>query len=590
VSVRSTVDLVDLPFAFAQRGLLMPTKFSSEARDRGMPVFEEQLEALHRARLLVPLLRVRRRRRELAAVRRLDPTEAWQVAYWQPTGIDHLREARAEGRLYDPANEALISRNRLRRKRDDITYHTSVYLYSPYQLCSLALMRLFWSFIRWRRVRGQLNAELRLHARMQPESAIRKQWIAEAAHARAVATAISALEQLYYPQVVESLRLPTMQDFQKYDKWRREIPLGRMLRWLGVNGDWLKDASAVLLREADRSDPLGSWSEIVARGNPATWRRLRLDALMAMDLRVAAEILLRYHDDLVAAKRTKPLPEMPPRTAGPFNSRLRRRGRLDALLMGFGLSPHPRLVLVVEGATERILFPRVMRLLGLPVDPDFIAIVQSGGVDADLTALMRYAASPRVEANEGATYRRLERPPTHVLVIFDAEKRFQTQQMREDERQKWVNLIVETLDGEVFASAEDSAEQRNVVRAQIEMLVNVETWTRKGESFEFAHFTDLQLARAIDRLDRRPRRPSLHERQNLIAKLRREGKGLKPALAGVSKGRLAEALWPVLERRITNARERMSAEQIPIVRIVLRAWKLANLAGRSNAITLEPRP
>jgi hypothetical protein len=149
--------------------------------------------------------------------------------------------------------------------------------------------------------------------------------------------------------------------------------------------------------------------------------------------------------------------------------------------MGFGLSPHPRLVLVVEGATERILFPRVMRLLGLPVDPDFIAIVQSGDVDADLTALMRYAASPRVEANEGATYRRLERPPTHVLVIFDAEKRFQTQQMREDDRQKWVNLIVETLDGEVFASAEDSAEQRNVVRAQIEMLVNVETWTRKGK-------------------------------------------------------------------------------------------------------------
>jgi hypothetical protein len=79
-----------------------------------------------------------------------------------------------------------------------------------------------------------------------------------------------------------------------------------------------------------------------------------------------------------------------------------------------------RLVVAVEGETEPVLFPRVMRQLGVPTDDDFMAIEDAGGADRDLSPLVAYAVAPRVvresSAESGRRYVRLERPPTRLLV------------------------------------------------------------------------------------------------------------------------------------------------------------------------------
>ena len=60
--MRSPVDLVELPFAFTQRSLLTESAFIREAEKRHVRLRPATLEALHRLKLLVPLLRFSRDR------------------------------------------------------------------------------------------------------------------------------------------------------------------------------------------------------------------------------------------------------------------------------------------------------------------------------------------------------------------------------------------------------------------------------------------------------------------------------------------------------------------------------------------------
>jgi hypothetical protein len=118
-------------------------------------------------------------------------------------------------------------------------------------------------------------------------------------------------------------------------------------------------------------------------------------------------------------------------------------------------------------------------------------------------------------------------------------------------------------------------------------LIEIATWTRSGESFEFAHFTDRELARAIGRLDRRPRRPELAHRIELVARCRQRRGNLDTVLHGVSKPKLADLLWPTLERKIERAIARGTDNRIPVVRLVVQAEAMAReFPRRSLGISL----
>ena len=140
-----------------------------------------------------------------------------------------------------------------------------------------------------------------------------------------------------------------------------------MLNWIGWDAKQIRDTAGRLLRVADSIDPLRDWYELVRLCHPEKWEKLRGDALVALDHRIAAEILLRFYEDLAQVDAAPPLEQTPKFVCGPRDRRLRSDPQqLDAVLMDFGVSPQPSLVLVLEGETERRLVPRVMDLLGIP--------------------------------------------------------------------------------------------------------------------------------------------------------------------------------------------------------------------------------
>lgn len=565
--MRSAAELVDLPYSFTQLGPLMPDAFARSARERGVSLTVSDLETLHRLGLLVPFLRVRRDGRAIARYARSEPILAGQLAHWQPTQRRDLEEARRAGRLFAAGDEPFLGRQRRKRGAGDLTYLSSDYLYSPHQVLGLAKVRHALPHVKHRQRSSRPSFDgnphwLRFARRRDREL-------------REVIVTVSALEPIYYPQIVERLTMSARNDFAAYDEWGRERRGAETLAWLGIEPDWLTDVAEGLLREADNIDPLGDWVKVVREADPGRWPALKDQARSAMDFRIAAEVLLRCHDELASTGNVDPIEPPAPRTRGPFDSRLKRQGGLDATLTDFGLSPHPRLLLVVEGDTELLLFPRLMALFGIRRDDDFIAIQNAEGIDKDINALVSFAVAPRAEPDPHGRYLELQRPLTRILVVTDAEGRMETIEQRHARKQVWVERLMRALPRSARSSA---------VRDSMQRLVYVDTWNRRGGSFEFAHFTDRQLAMTIASIDRRARQPSLPERVRHIGTIRAQRGNLKTALGPSSKLDLADALWPTLEQKIRRAQARGTERRIPIVRVMDRATDLARELPRRNVV------
>jgi hypothetical protein len=572
-----TLTIINEPFTFTQYRPLLPRQLVDEAKGCGTWLSEQELEAWHRVHLLVPFYRLARDGREIAAAYRRGE-DAYHLAHWQPTSPDDLTDACTHGRLHDAATERFVARHRLKRRLGEWSYESSVYLYSRHQLSALPFLRQVRPQLKLERTKAGLVGRL-----ADPGSvAILRE---RADRLREAAIAATLLGPAYYSRSFHRLSLPREDDFAVFDRWRRTRPLLRPLRLLGVDASWIKDAAEMLHWDAHRIDPLGDWAEVIAAGETEKWKSLSGDARAALELRVSAELLLLYYDDLHRARRAPPLPQPPPRFRGAFHDRLKRSRALNALLTEFGLSPHPHLVVAVEGETELVLLPRVMQQLGVPTDDDFIAVEDAGGADRDLSPLVAYAVAPRVvresHAESGGRYVRLERPPTRLFVVFDAEGEFAMAADRRERRDKWVSRVMQTLPRDLRGP---------VAAQQIRPFITVATWTRTGTSFEFAHFTNIEIASAAAALDRRRRQPTLAKRVEIVAKVRAERGNLDKMLGPISKVALADELWPVLEAKIERALARGTERRIPIVRAVHQAYALATEYPRRNlVIALERR-
>jgi hypothetical protein len=236
-------------------------------------------------------------------------------------------------------------------------------------------------------------------------------------------------------------------------------------------------------------------------------------------------------------------------------------------------------VLVVEGDTELLLIPRVMKHFEMKINDDTITIQNAEGVRRDLSALMGFLA-PRVATVATDGYLELTRPATRVLVVFDPEGPAATSDGRNKLQNDWIDRILRVFPRE---------HQTGAVREQIALLVEVTTWNSKSESFEFAHFTDRQLASAMLRVPGRHRRHSLAEMSALVAELRAKRANLKAALRSQGKVTLAEQLWPILEAKIRRAEPRGTADRIPVVAVLDHALDLAHEFPRKGlVIGVEP--
>jgi hypothetical protein len=563
------VDVIGQPFAFTQQRLLDVREFERATSERGVPLSPGDLERLHRAGILVPLFAVRRpqwdihRRLTIADYLKWTSGRIWNV----PKDGQSLREDLDAG---------LVRSGRSVRFRpwasDRVgTHHGAIarreYLYSRYQLLDLPSIERAMPLLR--RPASELTRWQRRELRHLRENAVQTDDLV---------ALLEALEPRYLPDIVRHYRSRIGADEER-PKYVREFDPVAALRDSRWSADQVYEAGAGLIHRADMHDPLRHWLDLVRQVHPDKWQRLRGPALLAIELRIAAEMAFRFLEDLQDAAAAPRFPEIPKLAPHELNSRLLRdRSELDPVLMDFDLSPYPAVVLALEGPTEMEIVPLVMEAMGIPQRQSFIRLVDSGSEDRDHGFLAQYVALPALGPREGDNAP-FERPPTHYLIAVDGDRGFRDLAAREREHQKWVGVLFHSLPAEYQTAA---------ARDEIASMVTVEAWA-DGLDFERAHFTDAELAASLIATGLMP--PILTE-ADLSARLahgRQTGTSLKAVWADwpnkPRKPDVARLAWPALADRIADAvsdDERL--RQIPVARVLLKAFDLAIRTPRRHVI------
>jgi len=524
-------DLERLPWTFSQQRLLTSKGFRDECARRGTRVWDvAYLEALHREGLFLPL--VRREGDQVEDVATV-PFQAWSS--------------------YSPS---------------------SLFLYSPYQLLAApALRRLMVGMHGSRSATGKITVkidlthpDLRFHLPRLPS--------------RDLTITLSALEARYRPGLVHRLHASDRSGLQSWWDYVEAFDPQAMLTWLGWQPDELKQAAYKLFGEAYSIDPLERWRRLVRLANPDAWSSLKDDALGANDHRIAGEILLRFYEDLVDREVTPPLEKLPAghsRFWHPLDERLNTdREELEQVLTEFGLSPHPSVVLAIEGKTEKIHLPGVLKLLAPPELRSRIRHVNMQSVDRDLTLLAVYVAGPLVGAPDGDGWLPLQRPPTRLVVAVDPENRYETLKKCAKERRNLVKVIDATLRLEGIA----------VAWSDLKLLVEVRTWGT--HAFEFANFTDQELATAVLAQCRPDKPATVKDLTTAFSEIRKTSPVIDPISAHlgrkVDKTALAKALQPVLEEKVRERAQAANFEDVPFAAAVWRAVELAEEPRRNVVV------
>lgn len=551
---RSSIDLLQLNAPFTQLYLLTARDFVREANERGFRLSVEQLEELHRVGVLKPFYRVEL---ETTSGRPGEPVVGpLPIAVGRYTVLSEVLAAASDGRLADPAlTDFTPWPTDLRRPLWPSV--AAGYVYSPHQLLGLEQAR---RIVKQLRPRKASSSFWHLPAKVEPD----EETLAAFDAWRSLAIVLSALDTPLWPQI----RLQVRNDFQLWQAMRVAFDVRKIMDWLRVTETQVRDQADDLLSMVRHNDVLGDFYDVVRRADPATWDSLRGPARTQMDSRLAAELLLLLADEL--RSRRPPQPKMPIAA-----QRLSERpASLDSVLTALGLSPFPAVVLGLEGATEMLLMPRVMELLGIPMDASLIVLVDyHGNNNRDLTLLAHFSARPTLGEDYGK-HVALARPVTRFLVMSDAENDYATADGRDKQRRKLVKAITEGVPADLLADLTSTETG----------LVEIVVWGKYP--FEFAHFTDRELAIALIELS-----PKVYEGglEALIPAVARQRLSAKPDVcrawrqSGVSKPKLADALWPLLARKIKRA-IREGRPGPPIMRAAMRAHQLALRDARGTIV------
>lgn len=561
---RTSLDVLSREMPFTQSPILEPSDFVREAGRRGVRFRESLLEDLHRHKLLVPFYWAHPEKSRAKDV--VDMSNSRVAALGNSGIMPRLIVPAARGEVSDPEHCRFRTWQRSREKQVDPDPHPGIY-YSRHQLLLLPHIRWYIENHRTYFI-GKGAKNIRSFERLDPTHMPDDGFEAACSEWRSLAVILSTLDTMVLPELFERISWP--------DQWlemRGSFDAEAALQWLGLS---LSDARQLvdrLLWDANGLDEIGDLYDLVRRAAPDTWDGLSGRTLMAHDLRIAAEIVARtveMAEDIVVANDRDGVPV--------GTQRLSTRSRnLEELLTTNGLSPHPSLVVIVEGKTEHRLLPRVMETLGHPPRPDRTRIENREGLDEPIHLLARYAARP-VLGNGFDRWVFLVRPPTRVLVLVDPEKDYSDEAKRERERQKIARSIVKELPAEVHA---------DLLAAGTE-LVTVVAWP--DGPFEFSHFSDDELADGLLRM-------SIVDypggRDVLVERIREERKKPHatrnrpgPDVAAVwkewivdydfSKTKFADEMWPVLEAKVHLAMT-TGSEYPPIVEAVNTAYRLARL-------------
>ena len=425
----------------------------------------------------------------------------------------------------------------------------------------------------------------------------------------ALPNVLSIIEPIYYPDINGShYHLTFRGDPNPIFDYMEIFSPSETLQWLGWTPSKIKHLADTLLMQVGNFDPLIKWHSLTQFIYPNKLDELRGDALLAVDYKIAAEMLLRFYEDLVELKIANPLPSIPPLGPSIYQKRLnpthRILDKLDSVLMDFGISPHPSLIIVLEGQSEMEIVPKVMKILGIPYPSPFIKLFCIKGIDNEspkqknkFQILAEYVALPELKNDGVHKFLSFTKPPVNFWVLTDAESLFESEQKREGEKKKWIDGLFDNL---------PKAYRISQVREILEKQVVIKSWD--DEIFEFAHYSDQEIAQAILDLfldySNPPKSPSLDDVIGEVKKRRNnvQGRNLEKVLTKwlrdnegelpnqvrgweLSKVALANKLWPVLEKKIRDAQgDATKLSKIPVARLLLEAEKTWAQTHRDNVV------
>ncbi len=547
--------LISMPFTFTQDELLNTDGFIRAAKARGFELTLEDLQALHNNRLLLPLYRVS----DTPVIgRRIDVVPDGNV-----NDRRQAQAAAAAGRLRDPADEGYSAAWPYNSPEDEQPGWWNGFLYSSWQLNDLHLVVRDLAWVR----SGFLNPTDR-HG------------VVTQRHRRVLA--LAALAPRYLPGILGRLSVPPGMDSDRLERFRIDSDVLELLDAVGFKPAQLQAEAENLLLHARGRDPLSKWLPLVRHANYSAWSKLSGEALHCLWLRIGAEVLLRAHEDLAADAQLEPLPDLSgAQWLTPLHDRLSRTGPhatpLEQELGSFGLSPHPRVLLLIEGETELIHARRLLLELGLD-RPEQVRVQPTRGARTNPQLLARYAITPRLGEKLGEGWR-LTATPTALVIAVDPENRWATPAKREVERNRIRDAIREEVE----------LQGGRISDSELDFLVNVHVY---DEYYELADFTDDELLLVLASLAsgssavgagsdtwQRDMRRSLQEIRQTPVNFQ---KVLGPLR--ITKKELAEALWPVLLRKLERELEQ-DAIETPVLKVMLKARELvARLSSGSFMI------
>ncbi len=551
-------------------------EFIKESQKRGFQLRPATLRELYRHRLLIPFVQITSH-----PVRRPDKQDAAESPFGG-TRITDLRLARDTGRLRDLA--AIPYQPRLSFEPAKWTWPaTSPWtglLYSPYQLLALPELDALLARQTFHK-RGE-----RIIARMPKPS---QPLLDRMERFRKMAITLTAVEARYLPNLdPEFIQLSNVPDVADWAEYRADSDPVHTQAWLSYPSEQIsQDAEFLLLMRAHRRDPVGDdWSQLMRRAPAKSRKYLKDAALIAMDDRIAAEILLRFYEDLALRGNAEPLPDLSGAMGWhPLHERLSSRtDTLDEALTDLGVSPHPRVVLALEGETEVYHAPLVWRTLGYSSAPKLIRILKLGGVGQNLQKVAALNVPPLIgkqAPGPRGTAWTVIRPSAYLLLAVDPDKPFNTPESIEKERTKLLDEIKDVLKSQ-------GVERPNP--DELDHLIEVRVWN--APCYEFAHFTDDELADGIMAVH-----PTISgwTRDELVVALgywRAKGTDIKRVWTSSrrdeasqrmtskwtpepSKVELAKALWPTLLRKVQLAMVAEGAPVPPIMQVISDAYHIA---------------
>jgi len=306
-------------------------------------------------------------------------------------------------------------------------------------------------------------------------------------------------------------------------------------------------------------------------------------------------MLLLFYEGLERADAAPQLPANFGRSRHPRRERLGAPIEpLDQRLSRLGISPHPRVLLVLEGETEEYLTPAVFDALGIPHEPEWVRTVVMRSVDADLTKLAAFAAAPLLGERQGNDWL-LIKPPTRLMVAVDPEGGFETAEAAEAERQKILREIRNVLAAQV--GVPEARLGQVMVLEDLDELVSVHRWD--GGCFEFAHFSDERLAEALLAIHRGHPQPGRDDLIQALQRHRQHRDDIKQVWANwrpkPSKRDLAHQLQSELEAQVRRAFEGTTASLPQLAQLVWDAYRIAKsqpaglflLKGRAAASAVK---